>query len=254
MNTPKLSYIYSPEFEDVSRYPEMLADINFEFKFDINSSKRTGRSLTGKQESHLFRRMNLLLHIASKNIDNGLPAHEELDKALDMRNRLIEYNLPLAWSRAKVYYTAFDSFEDAVSEFTLVIGNCVTKFNYSFGWKFGTYAYNAIYRSLGDKHRKHIKNQRCTAQLREDTELLAAPGDFENDIMSADWISVKSSKVNEYLNKMRSNYRRATNYFYINGLSYKEIAAKMHKSLSAIKYMIRYTMLRLREEFSQAKN
>lgn len=128
-----------------------------------NASGRTGRIgsddlLTPVQEVKLFLRMNFLKFRAAAITDrlsSTAPNDEKLARAEAImaeaeaiRNHLITANMRLVMSIAKKYATPQHSFDELVSEGTLTLMHAVDKFDADRGFRFSTYAYRSIVRTI----------------------------------------------------------------------------------------------------------
>jgi len=112
--------------------------------------------LSPEQEVHLFRKMNYLMHRASKlraALDPARIRVSDLDgidrlqqEALAVKNQLIRANLRLVAALAKRHVGWQTGFSELVSEGNVALIRAVEKFDFSRGFRFSTYATKAIVR------------------------------------------------------------------------------------------------------------
>lgn len=114
--------------------------------------------LDGDEESYYFRKMNYLLHCASRwlsQLPKNRPSARRIDEieaalaaAAEIKNRLVEANLRLVVSIAKQFMDGSTDLTELVSDGNLSLIRAVDKFDYSRGFKFSTYATYAIRRNF----------------------------------------------------------------------------------------------------------
>jgi RNA polymerase sigma factor (sigma-70 family) len=114
--------------------------------------------LTAEEERSLFRCMNLFKFRANQyrsRIDPEHPNRAEikkaqmlLGKAQAIRDHLIKANLRLVISIARKFVTPKNPFDDLFSDGVIALMYAVEKFDYDRGFRFSTYAYSSISRSL----------------------------------------------------------------------------------------------------------
>lgn len=114
--------------------------------------------LSAEQEQQIFLRMNALKYHANAaraRLDPSRPCQHEvalierrLESATRLRNRIVRANTRLAISLAKKYVTPRVTFDDLLSEALATLMIAVEKFEIDRGFRFSTYAYRAIARSL----------------------------------------------------------------------------------------------------------
>ncbi|MEL6104976.1 MAG: sigma-70 family RNA polymerase sigma factor [Planctomycetota bacterium] len=165
-----LDYIYNEDFEDATREPEYLgeepvpatAPRKVRVPSDLPSylaSLYDVPLLTREQEYHLFRKMNYLKHKANRLRDSlGVDASgksatmneiESLyERAVKVKNRIVQSNLRLVVSIAKRHIGGTDDFFSLVSDGNMSLIRAVEKFDYSRGNKFSTYASWAIMKNF----------------------------------------------------------------------------------------------------------
>lgn len=114
--------------------------------------------LTREQEYHLFRQFNYLKHKASKLRSKLEPMRartsvmDEIERlyerAVEVKNRLVQANLRLVVSIAKRHITSSDDFFGLVSDGNMSLIRAVEKFDFSRGNKFSTYASWAVMKNF----------------------------------------------------------------------------------------------------------
>lgn len=114
--------------------------------------------LTREQEYHLFRQFNYLKHKASKLRAKLEPMRartsvmDEIERlyerAVEIKNKLVQANLRLVVSIAKRHISASDDFFSLVSDGNMSLIRAVEKFDFSRGNKFSTYASWAVMKNF----------------------------------------------------------------------------------------------------------
>lgn len=132
------------------------------------------------RESELFRQLNLLKFEADRlrvSLDAERPSSSTLDNierlladADEIRDLLIRANIRLVMSIAKRFTRDNDFYEDLVSEGTIAVMNAVEHFDYQRGFRFSTYATQAVRRCYYRMLAKRAKVKDVTAG--STTELL----------------------------------------------------------------------------------
>lgn len=114
--------------------------------------------LKPSEEANLFRRMNYLKYQADllrRSLDPESPDRElilQIERLLAIahwdRNRIVRANLRLVVSIAKKFSDIRNPFDDLLSEGITSLLRAVEKFDYSRGFRFSTYATQAVRRTL----------------------------------------------------------------------------------------------------------
>jgi RNA polymerase sigma factor (sigma-70 family) len=167
-----LEYIYHPSFDNASLENEILASMQAWEQYE--AQKREMRApkdappelaslyevplLSKEQEQHLFRKMNFLKHKANKMRERLDPARariqtlkqiEELqDRALAIKDQLINCNMRLVVSIAKRHSGQGENFFELLSDGNMSLIRAVEKFDFGRGNKFSTYATWAIMKNF----------------------------------------------------------------------------------------------------------
>lgn len=120
--------------------------------------------LTPQQEQHHFRKLNFLKYQRSVILGRANRTlrgkkREQLDRVerdiVETRNLIVESNLRLVVSLAKKFASSNrDDFDEFVSVGNAAIIRAVERFDYRRGFRFSTYAYQAIQRSIFDLYQK----------------------------------------------------------------------------------------------------
>lgn len=135
--------------------------------------------LSGAQERHLFRKFNYLRWKRSR---AKLP--ERYDAPIEeVRNLLIESNLRLAVHFAKTWYPN-DDLNEKISHAYLGIVKSVDGFDYGRGWKFSTYASNAIKMQFRNAWRTDERAARLPTQQVDDMGAFSYESDITTEIQS----------------------------------------------------------------------
>lgn len=139
--------------------------------------------LTAEEERALFRRMNYVKFQAEalrSSMCEGRPSRRKaakatalLDEADAIRRRIVESNLRLVATVCRKYSRADQEFQEYVSEGLLILLAAIRNFDYSRGFRFSTYAYNAIQREL------FRVSQRTT---RRDRRFVLTPDEVLNEV------------------------------------------------------------------------
>ena len=204
-----LDYIYNEDFEDDTRQVEYLgpepqpavAPRKVRVPSDLPSylaSLYDVPLLTREQEYHLFRKMNYLKHLANRlrqeldQLDGGKSAamnqiEAYYDRAVEVKNRIVQSNLRLVVSIAKRHHSGTEDFFSLISDGNISLIRAVEKFDYSRGNKFSTYASWAIMKNFARtipsefKHRDRFRttteelflarqDERCDPYLEESAQ------------------------------------------------------------------------------------
>ena len=114
--------------------------------------------LAADEERDLFRRMNVLKFWANRlrcRLDPDRPDRTTikrltryLEEAEQIRDHLIKSNMRLVLSIARKFVTPQHSFDELLSEGVMCMMHTVEKFDFDRGFRFSTYAYRSISRSL----------------------------------------------------------------------------------------------------------
>ena len=136
--------------------------------------------LSREDEVALFRQMNYLKFCADtrrQQIDATSPDPEELGevdsllaRASVIRNHLVQANMRLVMSIVKKFVTPQQSFDEMLSNGTMILINAVEKFDYDRGFRFSTYAYRSIAR---DSYRTVTAANQENSQFVRDAEAWA---------------------------------------------------------------------------------
>lgn len=131
--------------------------------------------LSADDERSLFRRMNYLKFRANairSTLDPEDPSKHAvefvesyLDEAQKVRDHIVNANMRLVISIVKKFVTPQLSFDDMLSDGIWALVQCVNKFDFDRGFRFSTYAYRSIarslYRKIMDAQKELARYSRC---------------------------------------------------------------------------------------------
>ncbi len=164
-----IEFIYSDSFENVAE-GEPILEAPFELELPEHSPVDVGAELpsyladlyacpvlTREQEQFLFRKMNYLKYLASKNRDALRPSsarsadmeriEQLLAEGLTVKNVLIRCNLRLVVSIARRHRRPSTNFFEMISDGNMTLIRAIERFDFTRGNKFSTYATWAIMRT-----------------------------------------------------------------------------------------------------------
>lgn len=178
-----IDYVPADEFEELEYQPDELefarrltTDVAGGAEAESASSvgpllARSLPPLTAEEERVLFRRMNFVKFQAEairSTMSQSRPSRRKaakvtalLEEADAVRRRIVESNLRLVATVCRKYSRNDQEFQEFVSEGLLILLAAIRKFDYSRGFRFSTYAYNAVQRELfRTSRRASRRNQR----------------------------------------------------------------------------------------------
>jgi RNA polymerase primary sigma factor len=165
----EIGFVPHPSFDDPAMHPEILGPAPApsgvqptpRFKppagfVSYLAGLDSSPLLTREQEAHLFRKMNFLKHQAARLRGVINPAEAaDLDliealrgEAVAVKNQIVLANLRLVLSFVKKVIRPGQEFAELVSEGYVALIRAVEKFDFSRGYRFGTYAWRAIMNGL----------------------------------------------------------------------------------------------------------
>lgn len=167
--------------------------------------------LTPPQEHHYFRKLNFLKYqrsvILGKSVHRPLRGKkrerlEQVESAIvETRNLIVESNLRLVVSLAKKFASnSRDDFDEFVSVGNAAIIRAVERFDYRRGFRFSTYAYQAIQRSIFDLYQKD-----CRVRDRFVSDGSDAIADTVSDAGEADRLEIVASENHKYTKVLMTN-------------------------------------------------
>ncbi|MHB8972402.1 MAG: sigma-70 family RNA polymerase sigma factor [Pirellulaceae bacterium] len=173
----------------------------------VHSAEHTGaeaaetRRLSAEEEVDLFRRMNFLKHRAERLrqliFDDYCPPdtveaiQRLLEESTRLRNYLVQVFSKLAVSVARPYANAEIRLDELLSESHVTLLRCVEIFDADRGYRFSTYATNAIRHNLN----RYVSRQR---RLRQNTREYVATDGF-----TAESVENPRRREREYSARMR---------------------------------------------------
>jgi len=190
-----LDYMYHESFDDPGNHEEILAPMP-----DPETKTRKPRLpsglpsylaalyevplLTREQEAHIFRKFNYLKHCAAELREELDPVRAKkslmdkiedyYDRAVKVKNQIIQANLRLVVSIAKRHVSATEDFFTLVSDGNMSLIRAVEKFDFSRGNKFSTYATWAIMKNFARTIPDEFKH-RDRFRTSQDEMFVAAP-------------------------------------------------------------------------------
>lgn len=148
--------------------------------------------LTHDQEVTLFREMNLLkfranalrAELQGDDVDQTKLAEIEslLSKARQVRDLIVRANMRLVMSIVKKSVTPQCSFDEMLSDGVVTLMQAVEKFDYARGFRFSTYAYRSIARTI---YRSVAAVQKEQAKFARDAEDWAFESEVGSSVSSA---------------------------------------------------------------------
>jgi RNA polymerase primary sigma factor len=140
--------------------------------------------LTADEEQLLFRRLNYVKMRASKLRRRLLKTHaqlelvehieEHLSEIQAIERRLIQSNLRLVASLVKKFVNESNAFDELFSEGVMSLMRAVEKFDFAFGYRFSTYATQAIrrhlYREVVNRQQDRIRFVAAEPMIMEEVE------------------------------------------------------------------------------------
>ncbi|WP_259635396.1 sigma-70 family RNA polymerase sigma factor [Stieleria sedimenti] len=161
--------------------------------------------LSRAQEHHGFRKLNYLKYLLSeleneiqscRGCDEMLRTRDTLiERILETRGLLIESNLRLVVSLAKKYASPLsDHFDELVCVGNAALVDAVDRFDFRRGFRFSTYSYTVIQRSLFDTHHR---DQRFRAVSM--SESLDSVDPIADDSDPSDLASLEASEFRKQL-------------------------------------------------------
>ena len=177
-----INFISNDEFESLSEQDfkeidvQLYADEDRSTQFggthlveSFLSAVEQSRLLTFEGEQFLFKRLNFLrfranaLQSTQKNKRRSKKTELEIQRLLEeadsTREQIACANLRLITSIARKLSNSSDDFDEFLSESNTILLNAVDKFDYSRGYRFGTYVTHAVQRHIYRLIKKKTKRQ-----------------------------------------------------------------------------------------------
>ncbi|MEZ6125525.1 MAG: sigma-70 family RNA polymerase sigma factor [Planctomycetaceae bacterium] len=147
-------------------------------------------------ETFLFRKMNYLKQqaasIADRYRDSKVPAamQKKLERLLQdadsVRNHIAECNLRLVISISRRFSNSACDFDELMSEGNEILLKAITKFDFTRGFRFSTYATHSVQRHFFRLLQR--RSRRNALELRGSADLLHEIPEAEEDALMAEWI------------------------------------------------------------------
>lgn len=145
--------------------------------------------LSADGEAFLFRKMNYFRHCAEQSRLKGLPEETVkalLDDAEAVRNHIAECNLRLVISIARKFTASGCDFDDLMSEGNEILLKAISKFDFSRGYRFSTYATHSVQRHFF-RYTQRVR-KRNQFEYKSSVELLNELPESEQDSTIQTWI------------------------------------------------------------------
>lgn len=174
----EIRFIFHEEFRDESLAVELLTPLSAMYQSSAKAPRGSSPFvadiyrfplLSADEERHLFRQMNYLKYRAeSLRRDDSVGSRgavrlpqmgDYLNRASDVRNRIVQCNQRLVISVAKKFVRPTMRLEEVVSEANIALLRAIECFDVSRGYRFSTYASHSMYRHLMRFIRKHDREQ-----------------------------------------------------------------------------------------------
>ncbi|MEP3480130.1 MAG: sigma-70 family RNA polymerase sigma factor [Fuerstiella sp.] len=204
-----VAYIFSSEFDDadhgqmtqLSDGSSIYADRESEGTIDVGGSGdfdtlRDLPLLSPTGEAFLFRKMNFQKHRAEqartalaagdRSEENQFDFEDFLEDAETLRNHIAECNLRLVISIARKFATSTCDFDELMSEGNEILLKAITKFDYSRGYRFSTYATHSVQRHFYRYTQR--KHKRDSVEYRSSVELLNELPQADADELIQQWV------------------------------------------------------------------
>ena len=158
--------------------------------------------LSTEGETFLFRKMNYLKHCAEQRRLQGRSEVEVLELVEDaeaVRNHIAECNLRLVISIARKFTASGCEFDDLMSEGNEILLKAISKFDFSRGYRFSTYATHSIQRHFF-RYTQRVR-KRNAVEFKSSVELLNELPESEQDASIQTWIQ-EEQRMSALIGKM----------------------------------------------------
>lgn len=148
--------------------------------------------LSVEGETFLFRKMNYLkfraeqLRTSTTDHSADQDVRELLEDADSVRNHIAECNLRLVISIARKFCTSVCDFDELMSEGNEILLKAISKFDFSRGFRFSTYATHSIQRHFFRYTQRRQK--RNSLEFRSTSEVLNEIPNAESDASIDEWV------------------------------------------------------------------
>ena len=166
--------------------------------------------LTAEQEVVLFRTMNQLKYGANvlrSRLNPKRPAvstmnliSDFVDEAEEIRNHIVSANVRLVIAIVKRLTGPQHHFDEFVSDGTLSLMQVVEKFDFDRGFRFSTYAYRAITRTVYRKM-ANLHKQESRVMTTSDDMLMDVPNRHELSLSEQTWSNLRGL-LSQFLDKL----------------------------------------------------
>lgn len=224
-------FIYNPVFDEPDKFAEIMGPRpGYPGKVKMRSAPEGTPLylrhlwdvplLTHEQEVHLFRKMNFLRYracqLATKSGKRIAEQVKRLRAEADaIRNEIMEANLRLSVNVARKFLArqgqfAFDetALTDLISDGNISLMRTVDRFDYGRGFKFSTYAMNAMFKNLSkDRAKFNREAARCRSNADETFEFRADDGSTATESQAEKRAGAAKAYVGELLEQLGERER-----------------------------------------------
>lgn len=214
--------------------------------------------LTADEEVRLFRYMNQLKfgavilreRLRPNRPNRGLVERIEwmLDQAQQIRNHVVQANVRLVVAIVKRLTGPQHDFDEFVSDGMLSLMQVVEKFDFDRGFRFSTYAYRALTRTVFRKMASVHKQEQRAGNGMDDT-LLEVPGRLDSTYSEGTWKSLKMllCEFMQHLDRRERHiiYARYALGFESKGATFQALADELGVSKERVRQLERRAMDKL---------
>lgn len=218
-------------------------------------------------ETFLFRKMNYLKHQAEvirQRIATRKTRRNDKRKLADLvadadavRNHIAECNLRLVISIARKFSNSTCEFDELMSEGNEILLKAITKFDFSRGFRFSTYATHSVQRHFYRYTQRRQK--RNSVEMKSSVELLNELPEGEADELITEWVAQEQRMTNlisEMAHRLDDReHRIVTARFGLTGdgviRTLRELSAEMGLSKERIRQLQLVAVEKLRDLFDE---
>lgn len=273
-----VSYIFSSEFEgadqlqmtQLSEGNSIYADRESQGTIEVGGSGdfdtlRDLPLLSPAGEAFLFRKMNYQKHRAEQarlNLSAGDDSQDTrfdfedfLEDAETLRNHIAECNLRLVISIARKFSTSTCDFDELMSEGNEILLKAITKFDYSRGYRFSTYATHSVqrhfYRYTQRKHKRDSVEYRSSVEVLNELPQGAADELIQQWVQEEERMSALIARMSDRLDEREHRIVTARFGLSTNGVTktLRELSAELGLSKERVRQLQMAAVEKLRDLF-----
>lgn len=273
-----VSYIFSTEFDDcnVGEMTQLADGESIYSDRDSEGTVEVGGGgdfdtlrdlplLSPVGESFLFRKMNFLKHQAEQlrlviqdgdsSEDTQMEFEDLLADAESLRNHIAECNLRLVISIARKFATSNCDFDELMSEGNEIILKAITKFDYSRGYRFSTYATHSVqrhfYRYTQRKHKRDSLEFRSTVEVLNELPQSAADELIEQWVQEEERMAALIARMSDRLDEREQRIVTARFGLQSNGVAktLRELSSELGLSKERVRQLQMSAVEKLRDLF-----